>query len=133
MSGRVMPAPGAWPALLLLGSLGCILGTQLYVLVGLAAFWMRRVLPAMLIMQKLSFILGGLVAPISLYPDWLFDVAKATPFGAHLYWVGVQALTPSIGLFLTGIAWQILWIAVLTALSALLWRTGLRKALKEGL
>lgn len=133
MSGRVMPAPGAWPALLLLGSLGCILGTQLYVLVGLAAFWMRRVLPAMLIMQKLSFILGGLVAPISLYPGWLFDFAKATPFGAHLYWVGVQALTPSVGLFLIGIGWQILWIAVLTVLCALLWRAGLRKALKEGL
>ncbi len=133
MSGRVMPAPVAWPALLLLGSLGCILGTQLYALVGLAAFWMRRVLPAMLIMQKLSFILGGLVAPISLYPGWLFDFAKATPFGAQLYWVGVQALTPSIGLFLTGIGWQILWIAVLTALCALMWRAGLRKALKEGL
>lgn len=133
MSGRSLPAPGAWPALLVLGGLGCILGMLLYVLVGLAAFWMRRVQPAMLIMQKLVFLLGGLVAPISLYPDWLFDFAKATPFGAHLYWVGVQALTPSLGLFWTGIGWQVLWITVLAALCALLWRAGLRKALKEGL
>jgi ABC-type uncharacterized transport system permease subunit len=60
------------------------------------------------IVQKLSFLLGGLVAPISLYPDWLFGFAKATPFGAHLYWVGLQALTPSVRMFWIGVGWQIL-------------------------
>ncbi len=133
MSGRSPPAPGAWPGLLLLGSLGCVLGTLLYMLVGLAAFWMRRVMPAMLIVQKLSFLLGGLVAPISLYPDWLFGFAKATPFAAHLYWVGVQALTPSLALFWIGIGWQILWSVALGALCVLVWRAGLRKVLREGL
>jgi ABC-2 type transport system permease protein len=132
LSGRALPAPGAWPAVLLLGLLGCVLGMLLYVLVGLAAFWMRRVQPAWLIVQKLDFLLGGLVAPISLYPDWLFNIAAATPFGAHLYWVGVQALTPSLGLFLAGIGWQVLWIIVVAALCALVWRAGLRRALKEG-
>jgi len=133
MSGRSPPAPGAWPGLLLLGSLGCVLGTLLYMLVGLAALWMRRVMPAMLIVQKLSFLLGGLVAPISLYPDWLFGFAKATPFAAHLYWVGVQALTPSLALFWIGIGWQILWSVALGALCVLVWRAGLRKVLREGL
>ena len=133
MSGRPLPAPGVLLALLLLGTMGCVLGMLLYVLVGLAAFWMRRVLPAMLIVQKLSFLLGGLVAPISLYPDWLYGFAKATPFGAQLYWVGVQVLTPSAQLFWIGIGWQILWCVVLSALCALVWRAGLRKALREGL
>jgi len=133
LSGRALPSTDAWPALAALGILGCVLGLLLNVLVGLAAFWMRRIQPVMLIMQKLDFLLGGLVAPVSLYPDWLFEFAKATPFGAHLYWVGVQALTPSPGLFLAGVGWQMLWIAALTALCALLWRTGLRKALREGL
>jgi len=133
ISGRPLPALGAFLALIVLGSLGCIVGTMLYVLVGLAAFWMRRVLPAMLIVQKLSFLLGGLVAPISLYPDWLFSIAKATPFGAHPYWVGVQTVTPSARLFWIGIGWQILWSMVLGALCALVWRAGLRKAVREGL
>jgi ABC-2 type transport system permease protein len=124
---------GAWPAVLVLGALGCVLGTLLYVLVGLAAFWLRRVLPITLIVQKLDFLLGGLVAPISLYPDWLFNVASATPFGAHLYWAGVQVFTPSPGLFLVGAGWQLLWIAVLAALCAFMWRAGLSKLLKEGL
>jgi ABC-2 type transport system permease protein len=133
LSGRALPAPGVWPAVLVLGVLGCVIGMLLYVLAGLAAFWMRRVLPVTLIVQKLDFILGGLVAPVSLYPDWLSNFASATPFGAHLYWVGVQAITPSLGLFLAGTGWQLLWIAVLAALCALTWRAGLRKALKEGL
>jgi ABC-2 type transport system permease protein len=133
LSGHALPAPSTLPALLLLGVLGCVLGMLLYMLVGLAAFWMRRIQPATLIVQKLDFLLGGLVAPISLYPDWLFDLARATPFGAHLYWVGVQALTPSPSLFLTGVGWQILWIVALSALCMLLWQAGLRRALKEGL
>jgi ABC-2 type transport system permease protein len=133
VSGRPLPTPVVWPTTLLLGTLGCVIGMLLYVLVGLAAFWMRRVMPAMLIVQKLSFLLGGLLAPISLYPDWLFGFAEATPFGAHLYWIGVQVLTPSVRLFWIGIGWQILWIAILAALCALVWRAGLRKALREGL
>jgi hypothetical protein len=61
ISGRPLPIPSAWPALLLLGSLGCVIGTLLYVLVGLAAFWMRRVMPAMLIAYWTGFSLvsGG--------------------------------------------------------------------------
>jgi len=133
LTGRPLPAPEAWPALLVLGTLGCVIGMLLYVMVGLAAFWLRRVMPAMLIVQKLSFLLGGLLAPISLYPDWLFGFAAATPFGAHLYWVGVQVLTPSVHLFFVGIGLQILWIAILAALCAFVWRIGLRKALREGL
>src|SRR5260370_10222327 len=133
VSGRPRPGLGGVLALIVVGSLGCIGGTLVYVLVGLAAFWMRRVLPAMLIVQKLSFLLGGLVAPISLYPDWLFSIAKATPFGAHPYWVGVKTVTPSARLFWIGIGWQILWSMVLGALCALVWRAGLRKAVREGL
>jgi ABC-2 type transport system permease protein len=118
---------------MLLGSLGGAIGVLLYLLVGLAAFWLRRVLPATLIVQKLGFVLGGLLAPISLYPEGLFRFAEATPFAAHLFWVGVQTLTPSVRLFWIGLAWQLLWIAILALLCALTWQIGLRKVLREGL
>jgi ABC-2 type transport system permease protein len=131
-SGRDLPLPAAWPGLFVMGVLGCAIGTLLYVLVGLMAFWMRQVMPATLIVQKLGFVLGGLLAPISLYPDWLFGFAATTPFAAELYWVGVQALQPSLRLFVIGVGWQLLWIAILTASSAALWRVGLRKVLREG-
>jgi ABC-2 type transport system permease protein len=133
LTGQPLPQAEAWPPLLVLGSFGAAIGVLLYVLVGLAAFWLRRVLPATLIVQKLAFVLGGLFAPISLYPEGLFRFAEPTPFAAHLYWVGVQALTPSVRLFFIGVAWQLLWIAILALLCALVWQIGLRKVLREGL
>ena len=131
-TGRPLPPLAVLPALIILGILGCIIGTLLYTLVGLTAFWIRRVMPPMLIMQKLTFLLGGLVAPISLYPDWLFEFAKATPFAAHLYWVAVQTLTPSARLFWHGIGWQMAWIAMLAWLCSVVWQAGLRKVLRDG-
>jgi ABC-2 type transport system permease protein len=133
VTGRQLPRPETWPALMVLGTFGAAIGVLLYVLVGLAAFWLRRVLPVTLIVQKLAFVLGGLFAPISLYPEGLFRFAEATPFAAHLYWGGVQVLTPSVRLFWIGIAWQFLWIAILALLCALVWQIGLRKVLREGL
>ena len=59
-------------------------------------------------------------------------LAEATPFAAHLYWAGVQALAPSGAMFLTAAAWQVLWIVLLSLLCLVLWRAGLAKVLREG-
>src|SRR5262245_16486586 len=48
-TGRPLPVPAAWLPLLLLGCLGAVIGTLLYTLAGLTAFWLRRVMPPMLI------------------------------------------------------------------------------------
>ncbi len=113
--------------------LGGVIGILLYVVAGLSAFWVRKTLPAMLIIQKLMFLLGGLFAPISLYPGLFRRAAEASPFAAGLYWPARQVIDPSVDGFLIALAWQALWIALLTALVALIWSAGLRKVLREGL
>jgi ABC-2 type transport system permease protein len=115
-----------------LGVLAVTVGVLLYALAGLGAFWARKVLPFQLVIQKLMFVLGGLFAPISLYPYYLRKVSEASPFAAHLYWAGVQAIEPSTRLFLVGVGWQLAWIAVLSAVCVLIWRAGLAKVLREG-
>lgn len=132
LSGRAGPPLEAWAFLLVLGPLGLVVGVMLYALAGLAAFWARRTLPFQLIIQKMMFLLGGLFAPVTLYPAGLADVAKASPFAAHLYWAGAQMIAPSLGGFLAGAAWQIAWIALLGAACFGLWRAGLAKVLREG-
>jgi len=107
-------------------------GLLLFTLVGLTAFWLRRVLPALLITQKLIFLLGGLFAPIALYPPWLHAIAAATPFAAHIAFAGEAMLAPSWTQFARALAAQLAWIAVLGALAALMWRAGLAKTLREG-
>lgn len=133
VSGRAWPPVEAFPYLLVSGVLGVTVGLLLYSLAGLAAFWARRVLPFQLVIQKLMFLLGGLYAPVTLYPALLEGVAKASPFSAHLYWPAALVMEPAtLRLFLTGVGWQVIWIAVLAMACLGLWRAGLAKVLREG-
>jgi ABC-2 type transport system permease protein len=104
----------------------------LYTLVGLTAFWLRRVLPALLIMQKLMFLLGGLFAPISFYPGWLHELAAASPFAAHLAFAGQAVIGPSATEFAGALGAQALWFGALCLAIALIWRAGLAKLMREG-
>ncbi|WP_304170949.1 ABC-2 family transporter protein [Phenylobacterium aquaticum] len=132
LSGRAWPPLEGLAFLLVLGPLGLLVGVMLYALAGLAAFWARRTLPFQLIIQKLMFLLGGLFAPVTLYPAALAEVARASPFAAHLYWAGAQVMAPSLMGFLVGAGWQLAWILLLGAACLGLWRLGLAKLLREG-
>ena len=133
VSDRPGPALLAYPSLAVLGVLGGVIGVLLYTVSGLSAFWVRKTLPAMLIIQKLMFLLGGLFAPISLYPGLFRRAAEASPFAAGLYWPARQIINPSVNGVMVALAWQVLWIGLLTGLVAAIWRAGLRKVLREGL
>jgi ABC-2 type transport system permease protein len=133
LSGRVLPPAIAFAYVAILGLSGATIGVLLYTLVGLSAFWVRRVLPPYLIMQKSMFLLGGLFAPISLYPGWFYHAAIATPFAAYLFLAGNQVIAPSAASFAQALLAQAAWIAITAALIALLWRAALRKILREGL
>ena len=130
--GRTLPPPEAFLFAAILGVFAAAIGVLLYTLVGLCAFWVRRVLPPYLMVQKAWFLLGGLFAPISLYPLWLFHIAMATPFAAGVFVAGNQMIAPSANTFALGLLLQAIWIALLAALIALVWRAGLRKVLREG-
>ncbi|MEJ0028759.1 MAG: ABC-2 family transporter protein [Rhizomicrobium sp.] len=132
LSGRALPPAVAFVYIAILGVFGTAVGMLMMTLVGLSAFWVRRVLPPYLIMQKALFLLGGLFAPISLYPAWFYHAAVVTPFAATLFLAGDQAIAPSLAGFARGLIAQGVWIAVLSGLVALVWRGGLRKVLREG-
>lgn len=129
---------GLWPgaptlartALLAVG--GAAIALLVYALVGLSAFWVRRVLPAALIAQKLAFLLGGLFAPISLYRGWLHTLAIASPFAAQLGFAGQSILSMSWTGFAHALAAQAMWGSVLAVLVALASRAGVAKTLREG-
>lgn len=132
VSGRAIPSPVALASIAVLGVGGGTITVLLYAATGLAAFWVRRILPVYLIVQKMLFLLGGLFAPVSLYPRWLAWLSAESPFGAALYGPGQQVLTPSAELFWRTLGLQCAWIAILAGLCALIWRAGLRKVLRQG-
>jgi ABC-2 type transport system permease protein len=132
LSGRTLPPPIAYLYVAILGPIGTAIGVLIYAAVGLAAFWVRRVLPPYIITQKIWFLLGGLFAPISLYPAWFFGIAIVSPFAASIFMPGNMMIAPSATAFAADLAAQIAWLIALSALVALIWRAGLRKVLREG-
>lgn len=133
VSGRSAPTLAAWPFIIVLGMLGGLVGVLLYAVVGMSAFWVRRTIPIYLCVQKLSFLLGGLFAPLTLYPSWLREIAEASPFAAQLYWPAMAAFGLEASMLLRALAMEALWIASLALLLALIWRAGLARLLRQGL
>ena len=54
------------------------------IVLGLSAFWLGDIAPVYWIWQKLTFVLGGLLLPLTLYPDVVIRIARVTPFSAVL-------------------------------------------------
>jgi len=133
VSGRPWPPLAVLAALSIIGPLGAMVGILLFTVAGLSAFWLRRTLPPFLIIQKLLFLLGGLFAPITLYPAWLARPAAVSPFAAHMFWPAELTLAPSAAGFARALAAQTTWIALLIALIVLIWRAGLRRVLRGDL
>jgi ABC-2 type transport system permease protein len=82
-TGRV-PDARAFVYLMPFGLFAMVLVHGLYVLTGLTAFWLGDVSPVFWIGQKLLFILGGLMLPLALYPEWMQQVSRFTPFPSLL-------------------------------------------------
>jgi len=66
------------------GLLASLVMAELYLVLGLVAFWLRDATPLYWVCGKLMFILGGLMLPLELYPRWLQLVAVCTPYPSLL-------------------------------------------------
>lgn len=49
-------------------------------LIGLSAFWLQEIDPFFWCWEKMLFMFGGLILPLTLYPQWLQSMAQFTPF-----------------------------------------------------
>jgi ABC-2 type transport system permease protein len=62
------------------GLIAAALITALYLAIGLLAFWLQDVSPIFWVWQKLLFVLGGLMLPLEIYPAFVRQAARFTPF-----------------------------------------------------
>jgi ABC-2 type transport system permease protein len=120
--------PSARSTLLLLpiGLLASAVLSELYVALGMVAFWLSDVTPLHWLLGKSMFVLGGLMLPLELYPPWVQMLARCTPFPALLNGPGSFMLhEPDSGAWL--LAGQLcLWGGALFGLVELLFRRGVR-------
>jgi ABC-2 type transport system permease protein len=86
---------GALALCALVGVVAALVLLVSYAGIGLCAFWLHDCTPVYLVWQKLLFVLGGLMVPLSIYPEWLRSLALRLPFASILYGPGQLVLHPS--------------------------------------
>jgi ABC-2 type transport system permease protein len=123
-TGAIALEPRALVWVLSIGVLAAITATAFGMIVGLSAFWLHDCRPIYWVWQKGLFLLGGLLVPLELYPSWLRDVARWTPFSAILN--GPASLAFGDGAPALVALRLVAWLAVALAAIAIVFRLGLR-------
>jgi ABC-2 type transport system permease protein len=93
-------------------------------MIGLSAFLVEDVSALMWIYQKLAFIFGGMLIPLDFYPQWLQAIAQALPFSSITYGPARLFVTPTVDLFVSVMALQMIWIVILVLLLTFAYRRG---------
>ncbi|MBV9522271.1 MAG: ABC-2 family transporter protein, partial [Alphaproteobacteria bacterium] len=119
LTGTIQVEPAMAPCLLLAGVLAAALILLFHLQLGYAAAWLGSAAPAFWIWQKLGFVFGGLLMPLTLYPQPWGRIAATTPFAAFFFGPGSLALDASFSRVATVIASQLAWLAFLGVAS---WR-----------
>ena len=81
----------------------CLIG------LGLTALYMQSSRSTYMIWQKMLWIFGGLMFPLTIYPKWMQNVAAKTPFSYSMY---------EISRLIYGFDWKIVWN---TTIHLILW------------
>lgn len=130
----VGPPPEArgWPltAVAVLGA--WLINFCIGALIGLAAFLVEDVTPFEWILQKMIFILGGMLIPLDFYPRWLQTIARALPFSYAMYGPARLFVTPDLTRFAGLMLGQGIWILVLGGTLVLANQRGMRRLAING-
>jgi ABC-2 type transport system permease protein len=108
-----------------LGVLAAMVATTFQLAIGLVSFWIHDCRPVQWVWQKGLFLLGGLLVPLELYPEWLRAIAVWSPFAAILHGCGSLALGDGEPVLVA--LRLVAWFAVALVVVALLFRRGLRR------
>lgn len=103
-----------------------------YFLVGLGAFWMEDTSGPMLIYARMTMILGGMLIPLQLFPDYLQGPLHLLPFASIVYGPARLFVHPNLVDCANLLALQSIWIIVFSAVVALVYRIALTRIAANG-
>ena len=120
------PHPAVLVRVIALGAAATVIVTTYHVAFGLLAFWLGDIAPVYWIWQKLSFVLGGLLLPLTYYPAVVNRVAVFTPFPALLTGPASFVLGRPFFELSTLVGLLVLWLVVGTAAATIVFRRAAR-------
>ncbi len=101
-------------------------------MVGLAAFWLEDTTGVYLIYSRMSMMLGGMLLPLELFPEWLQQIVKVLPFPNVVYGPAHIFLKPDLHEMLGLISRQCCCAAGLSLIIAMMWHLALRRVFSNG-
>lgn len=124
-------APASWEAIplcLLSAAIGILIGTQLDLIIGIAAFWLDYVWGLRVMRGAILVFFTGALVPITMFPEWLQKLSYFLPFQSMVY-VPVSIYTGHLsGLpALEAIAVQLLWLIGIAAGIRVVWLFAIRR------
>lgn len=93
----------------------------------LCAFWIEEVRGYELVYSRLVMILGGMMVPLDIFPDWLEKIARGLPFQHIIYVPATHVVGTSSTSFGTALMGQWLWIAVFLLIIMSIFYLGVKK------
>jgi ABC-2 type transport system permease protein len=109
-----------------------LIGNLLYytinIPVQLIAFWADNVWSLTVMVIFIGGLLGGVMLPLELFPEWAFKIIKYSPF-VYLYHFPVEILTGKISTpeIFSGIFMMFFWIIIMAVISKITWYYGNKK------
>lgn len=119
----------AWP---LVTFLAMCIEFVAYFCIGLLAFWMEETQPIVLIFNRLTLILGGVLVPLDVFPQPLRGIAQALPFGAILYGPARTLVHFEMAPFLSLLWQQVIVIVVGSVILWMIYRIAVRRVNMNG-
>jgi ABC-2 type transport system permease protein len=126
IAGRLPEHPEALLLAIPIGMSAATLGMVMYCAIGMLAIWLQDVTPVYWVWQKLSFVFGGLLIPLDVYPEWVRSTAEYTPFHALLYTTGHVVLGYSTQSIIVAGLRVAFWLIMALAVLLYIYRRGLK-------
>ncbi len=114
----------AWP---LVSLLAMSIDFVAYFTIGLLAFWIEETQPFSFIFSRLTLVLGGVLAPLEIFPEPMRSIALALPFGAILYGPARTLVHFEVDRFYQLLLQQGLMLIVGSAILFVIYRIALRR------
>ena len=128
-----VPAPAVLATFFLSFALGYLVGLFINFILNCTAFWTLEISAVQMIVTWVSDLLGGEIVPLEFFPLVLQHVVAVLPFAAMvstplLIYPGV--IPPDRWAAALGV--QAVWVLLLGAISAALWRAGTKRIVVQG-
>ena len=122
-----------WLAFLLAITQALLVSFAWRFLVNLAAFWTPNALGIGRFAFGLSWTFSGFYMPLALFPDWLANFSKLSPFGASIY-IPIEIFLGTVQgpAMVESLLIQSAWVVILILIDYLVLSLGIRKLVIQG-